>query len=772
MINEYVKNDYIRFILNTLISIIKKIYFVVILMLFLISTFSYGEERLSEGTLLIEGDSLENILDRKLKASGNAILSKDGKTINADLIEYDQVSDELYAIGNVKVEGGGSKLTGSSLELSVKENVGVIPNASFSSGLENPSDIFNNTLRGRAKVLFLEGEDKKRLQGASITTCEAGQDDWFIKASEIEINDSSKTVDARDAKLEFKGIPILYSPYVNFSFNDDRKSGFLAPSVGTTSRSGFETSIPYYFNISPTSDATLTPRYFGKRGIQMQGEYRYLEKNYSGTSNLEYMNNDKSNDQDNRYYAKIHHKQNLTKNISGGFRMEKVSDDNYFSDMSSLISATSTVNLPQEAYLNYTSDKLNVDFIAQRYQNLTKTSSPYERLPSIKISHANEYENINGFYSYETELSMSLTQFERNHNFVASSSQSSVTGTRFIANPSISMPFESSYGYIKPKITMNIRNYELEGGTTDSKSMTIPTISVDSGLYLDKKLKLVGKNFVQTLEPRIFYSYTPYRNQETLPMFDTALTDLNLESLFLENQFVGGDRIMDSNQFTIAATTRFIDETGYERINATLAQRFYINDRKVLKESQYVNSVFQSDSSDLFLTATAYINKALRVDSEIQYNPDESTTNRGTFRTSFNPEPGKLIDASYRLIRNPTDNSSDIKQINLAGQWPMGRGWYTIGRYNYDIKESRVVESLGGLEYDGGCWTSRLVLNRLSLATTDKPNYTLFMQIELGGLGSLGASNDTNLFDVINRNVPGASFASNIPDQYRKQNLD
>jgi LPS-assembly protein len=743
----------------------------IVLLLFLNSTFSYGEEQFSDDTLLIEGDSIENTLDRKLKATGNAVLKKNNKTINADLIEYDQVSDELYAIGNVSIQGGRSKLTGSSLELSIKDNIGVIPNASFSSSLDGSSNKFNNTLRGRAKVLFLEGEDKKRLQNASITTCEVGQDDWFIKASEIEMNDTSKIIAAKNAKLEFKGVPILYSPLLNFSFNNDRKSGFLTPSIGTTSRSGFESSIPYYFNLSPTSDATLTPRYFGKRGLQVQGEYRYLDKNYSGTTNLEHISNDKSSDKENRYYAKILHKQNLTENISGGIRVEKVSDDNYFSDMSSLISATSTVNLPQEAYLNYSSEKLNVNFLAQRYQNLT-TSSPYERLPSITINHADEYENFGGIASVETAFNMSLTQFERSHNFVATPVDKNISGTRFIARPSIAVPFEKNYGYIKPKLTMNVMSYELEGGPTDSKSMAIPTLSIDSGLYFDKKLILAGKSFIQTLEPRIFYSYTPFKNQEALPMFDTALTDFNLESLFVGNQFVGGDRVMDSNQVTIAATTRFLDDTGYERLNATLAQRFYMGDRQVLKEAQFLNSVVQSDSSDLFLTATAYINKALKVSSAVQYNPDESTTNRATLRTSYSPRPGKLIDVSYRLIRNLTNSEDDIKQINLAGQWPLGGGWSSIGRYNYDIKKSAAVEALGGFEYDAGCWTSRIVINRLSLATAEKANYTLFMQIELGGLGSLGSSNDANLFDVLDRNVPGASFSSNIPDQYRKENLN
>ena len=751
-----------------------KIYFMIFLILFLNSTLSYGEEQLSDDSLLIEGDSLENNLDRKLKASGNAVLKKGGNTIKADLIEYDQVSDELYAIGNISVEGNGGSLTGSSIELSVNENIGFIPNATFSSTLNKSNSSFNNKLRGSAKMLFLEGESKKKLQNGSITTCEAGQDDWFIKASEIAINDSSQTVAAKNAKLEFKGIPILYSPLVNFSFNNDRKSGFLAPSVGTTSRSGFESSIPYYFNLSPTSDATLTPRYLGKRGFQMKGEYRYLDKNYSGASNLEYMGKDNSSDKTNRYYGKLHHEQSLSDKITGGFRIEKVSDDNYFSDMSSLISATSTVNLPQEAYLNYTSEKLDVNFLAQRYQNLTTTSSPYERLPSIKIIHSDNHENLDGFSSYETSLNMSLTQFERNHNFVASSTNKNVSGRRFISRPSIALPFETSYGYVKPRISMNILSYDLEGGSTNSKSMVIPTLSIDSRLLIDKKLTLAGKSFVQTLEPRIFYSYTPYKKQEDLPMFDTALTNLNLESLFIENQFVGGDRVMDSNQFTIAATTRFLDDAGYEWLNATLAQRFYLSDRKVLKETQFLNSnsAAQSDSSDLFLTATGYINKALKIDSAIQYNPNESTTNRATLRTRYSPNPGKLIDVSYRLIRGLTAADDDIKQINLAGQWPLGRGWSSIGRYNYDIQKSSAVESLGGFEFDGGCWTSRIVVNKLQLATTDKANYSLFLQIELGGLGSLGTSNDANLFDVINRNVPGASFASGIPDQYRKENLN
>ena len=256
-----------------------------------------------------------------------------------------------------------------------------------------------------------------------------------------------------------------------------------------------------------------------------------------------------------------------------------------------------------------------------------------------------------------------------------------------------------------------------------------------------------------------------------LPMFDTGLLDLNQNSIFTENQFVGGDRVIDANQFTLAATTRFIDATGTERLSGTLAQRFYINDRKVLNEVQFENSVYRSDSTDLFMLAFARLNSSLTLDTELQYNPDASSTNRATVSSNYSPEPGKLIDASYRLIRSPSGSANDIKQINIAGQWPVGRGYSTVGRYNYDIRKSGVVEALGGLSYDAGCWSSSILLHRLSLATTEKPNYTLFFQLELGGLGSLGTSNGS-LVDVVNRNVPGSYSSSDLPDKYRQDNFN
>ena len=343
---------------------------------FLLALFAYGfastlhAEPINNEQVVIEGDVLENILDRKLKASGNAILSRGNQSIEANVIEYDQVSEELYANGNVLLKTKSSQIEGAELELSLDSNTGSIPNASFTSILNARNPKFNNTLRGTASLLFIEGDSKKRLQNASITTCEAGQNDWFINASELEINERSQRVDATNAELEFKGFPILFSPYVNFSFNDDRKSGFLVPSIGSTSRSGFETAIPYYFNLSPTSDATITPRYLGKRGTQVSGEYRYLNGDFFGETSLEYLPTDDASSQDNRYYAKIKHAHDLGNGFTAGYNVEKVSDDNYFADMSSLISVTSQVNLNQEAFLNYSDSNWNAQLLTQKFQNL------------------------------------------------------------------------------------------------------------------------------------------------------------------------------------------------------------------------------------------------------------------------------------------------------------------------------------------------------------------------------------------------------------------
>ena len=732
-------------------------------------------EGLSENDILIEGDSLESILDRKLRASGNALISKGNQSITADFIEYDQISEELYAKGQITITTPDLELKGSELEMSLAENTGSIANGSFVANInENTPSRFNKELRGTATKIFLEGEDKKKLENAKVTTCEADQNEWFITSDETIIDQSSGNIKAKHATLTLKGVPIMYSPYVDFSTTSQRKSGWLLPTAGSTTTSGFETSIPYYFNLSPTHDATLTSRYMEKRGLQFDGEFRYLSKNYKGTSEIQYLNKDRDADIDNRYLLDIKHQHNFGNGFSGTVEYEKVksNDNNYFADMSTSIAVTSQVSLRQTAHLDYkkTDDSSDIkgSLKVQEFQNLT-SASPYELKPSFNLSYKKDWEDkADQSLFLQTGADFSYDQFDTGNN----AAKNIATGSRIASTPSVSFPMEASFGFLKPKMIANLRHYDLDDASTSQKSLAIPTVSLDSGLYLDRPFKLSGYNFTQTLEPRIFYTYTPYEDQSDIPYFDTSLNELNTTTIFQENQFSGKDRVMDTNAITTALTTRVIDDSGYDWMLLTMGQRFYLSDRKVLEEDRYANSSYKGDKSDFLVGAQANLTKSLKITSDYEYNFSEDTTNKFTAAARFRPEPGKVLNASYRMVLNPSSGKYDVKQYLLSGQWPLSSGWSALASYNYDIYERQDIESMVGAEYDAGCWSAQMMFHRLQLATSETSTDTFFLMLEIGDLGSFGQGDKSSLFEKMNRTVQGSSFASDLPDQYREKNLD
>ena len=659
--------------------------------------------------------------------------------------------------------------------MSLAENTGSIANGSFVANInENTPSRFNKELRGTATKIFLEGEDKKKLENAKVTTCDAGQNEWFITSDETIIDQSSGNIKAKHATLSLKGVPIMYSPYVDFSTTSQRKSGWLLPTAGSTTTSGFETSIPYYFNLSPTHDATLTSRYMEKRGLQFDGEFRYLSKNYKGTSEIQYLNKDRDADIDNRYLLDIKHQHNFGNGFSGTVEYEKVksNDNNYFADMSTSIAVTSQVSLRQTAHLDYikTDDSSDIkgSLKVQEFQNLT-SASPYELKPSFNLSYKKDWEDkADQSLFLQTGADFSYDQFDTGNN----AAKNIATGSRIASTPSVSFPMEASFGFLKPKMIANLRHYDLDDASTSQKSLAIPTVSLDSGLYLDRPFKLSGYNFTQTLEPRIFYTYTPYEDQSDIPYFDTSLNELNTTTIFQENQFSGKDRVMDTNAITTALTTRVIDDSGYDWMLLTMGQRFYLSDRKVLEEDRYANSSYKGDKSDFLVGAQANLTKSLKITSDYEYNFSEDTTNKFTAAARFRPEPGKVLNASYRMVLNPSSGKYDVKQYLLSGQWPLSSGWSALASYNYDIYERQDIESMVGAEYDAGCWSAQMMFHRLQLATSETSTDTFFLMLEIGDLGSFGQGDKSSLFEKMNRTVQGSSFASDLPDQYREKNLD
>jgi len=727
---------------------------------------------ISEGSIEIEGNSLETLLDRRMKAKGNAILKKGNTTIKAEVIEYDEVSEKIITTGNTNIDLESMSLRGSKLSLKLSDETGQMDDASFifkNADKPEKSVIKRGVVvtkrsydfRGDAKAIFFEGENKKRFQSSRITTCEADSDDWYLKSSNMEVNTKTDRANASNAILEFKGLPVLYTPYIDFSLNKNRKSGFLGSTFGTTSQSGFEFRVPYYFNISPNMDATLTARYLGKRGPLADGEFRYLTENYSGFNQLQYMNHDQSSGQDNRYYVKLDHQHKFNNGWSASYNFQKVSDDTYFSDLATMIQVTSVVNLPQRANINYAGETWKFNALTEKYQTLTNASnSPYQRLPQLNLSGRKDFD------SYILDFKSQWAYFDRDEKFTYGLNEKP-TGSRLSITPGISVPFTNTYGYIKPKLSANVRSYNLNNSSIGNKDIFTPIVSVDSGMYFDRTVNLLNQNFTNTLEPRLFYVYIPYKDQSALPNFDTGLADLNMQTLFSENQYNGQDRINDANQLTASITSKFIDKNGKERLSGTLAQRYYFEDRKIFGTELNAKKA----NSDIFMGATVRLANSLNLDAMFQYDPDSSKLLRSTLSSRYNPEPGKILNLSYRMIENVSDSNQDLKVFNAAGQWPLGNRFYSIARYNYDLKTSQTIEVLGGVEYDGGCWVARTVFDRISLPTNPEPNYTFFMQLELNGLGTIG-SDARKLNNFLYRNVPGVRTVNQIPDVNRQENFN
>ena len=767
------------------------------------------------GSIQIEGDKLDLYLDRKMRASGNAEISKGNQHIYGDNIEYNVQNDELKVTGNARIDLGESEIKGPALKMKLSESIGEMRDASVSMkksvsdtrssngqkepvphndpkvytqskllntqtsltddpklyqdsyrepakpiGLEALPPI-NSTSRGDAQMVFFEGQDKKRLKNARYTTCEAGVDDWYIKAKEIELNDYTQSGTAKNAYVEFKGIPLLYTPWMSFSFNNERKSGLLAPTIGSTTNSGFEAAVPYYINIAPNKDATVSTRYMSKRGLQLQGDFRYLGENYSGIDSLEYLDKDSNTDK-RRYYANLSHSHSFDNGWSAGYNLEKVSDDQYFADMSTRIINTSRVNLPQEGRVDYTGEVWKFNGLVQKYQTLDKVNYPYERLPQLTLTADKEWDYVN------TDFYSQYAYFNRNDK-----APIAATGSRLVLYPSISAPFTQSYGFLTPKLGLHMTQYSLKNNTVtinganvtnNTDSRVLPIFSIDSGLYFERDFNVLKNNksqnaYTQTIEPRLFYVYIPDQNQDLLPVFDTGLSDLNLSSLFAENQFTGNDRINNANQLSLAVTSRMVDrDTGIERLTTTIGQRFYFQSQNVTLPGGVKSS---GTRSDIIGALTARLSNQWNLDAFSQYNTDGNGFVRGNILARYNPEPGKLLNIGYRYTQ------AFLEQLDVSGQWPLSRGWYGVGRYNYSVRESKPIEAVAGIEYDAGCWQARTVIQRVETATA-KANYGLFFQLELGGLASIGA----NPLNLLRRDIPGYLSSSEIPNIYRQQNYN
>jgi len=731
-------------------------------------------------------------MGREMHAIGDAELHQNSQAIYGDRIDFDMLNNKLHAIGNTRIEHNGNVFTGPELQLQLDERVGEMKEPVFL--LKLPSKLSAPSAdkvrpaefaRGDAKTMLFEGPTKETLKNVRYTTCEEGVDDWFLKAKDMEIDHYTDTATATHASMEFKGVPILYTPWIDFPLNKERKSGFLAPTFGTSTGNGIEFMLPYYWNIAPDMDATLSPRYLALRGLQLNGEFRYLESNYSGKDILEYLPSDDVT-HTTRYYANLTHAHDFGNGLSGGFNYQRLSDSNYFANLSTQIINTSTVNMPQQAYLNYARDGWNLNGLVEQYQTLDNASFPYQRLPQLTLTRGDDWgtrqfsrwagsgDDLQNDAGNDVDRVVAHSDFYGQWVTYGRSSHAPntlPTGSRLTLHPSISFPITPAYGYLTPKLGVVATKYDLGGNTrfTNAQGLpdnyrsalsTIPVLSVDSGLYFDRNFKVVKNEYLQTLEPRLFYVYAPFVDQSRQPIFDTGLSDFKT-NIFSENLFSGGDRFNDANQLTMALTSRILDsKTGEQRLSGTLGQRFYFSDQKVVMPGTAPRT---SNSSDLLGSATANLRNKWNLSGGFQYDTDQSQFLQHNITAHYAPVPGKILDMSYRAGRARGATTDNQRLLDAYTEWPISGRWIGLGQITYSLLPSdvhKLGQATAGVEYNAGCWQGRAVVQRIPPATLPTPTYALYFQLELGGLASIG----TSPLELIKRNIPGYINSSWIPD--------
>jgi LPS-assembly protein len=621
---------------------------------------------------------------------------------------------------------------------------------------------------GDAKEIRFTGPDHYEAVDASYTTCVAPHPDWYLRGEELEVDNLRKVGTARNVSVHFLDVPVLYAPWLQFPLSNERKSGFLTPTLGSTGVRGFEISAPYYLNLAPNYDATLTPHYMTKRGLQIGAQFRYLLGDETsplgvatGEMNAEYLPNDRSTGE-NRYALAWKHNEQFTPWLGGFFNYNKVSDDKYFADFADRIAVTSQKTLPREAGLVATHGPWSFLARAQSFQTLQDPEAPvvppYNRLPQVLASLA------------DTDW-LGLTWSGTGEYARFTQDQLAPTGERFVLYPTAAFHRQGAAWFFTARAGVHMREYMLDRTTAalpeQHPSYAIPITSLDAGLVFERDLTLLDTPLTQTLEPRAFYVYIPYKDQSAAPVFDTALDDFNFSQLFAENRYIGNDRIGDANQLTLALTSRYLDrETGAERLRLAVGQRFYFQDQRVS-----LNEPLRSAStSDFLVGAEGRLSEAWSLASLLQYNLDASDVERFNVGVRYTPAPGRALNATWRYTRALVDSTGaieQIKQVDLSGQWPVADRWTLIGRWNYSVADHKTLEAVAGIEYNADCWVLRIVGQRLT-TTTQQATTSVFVQLELNGLARVG----TSPLELLRRSVPGYLPTNDPTLRERDRRLD
>jgi len=668
-------------------------------------------------TILFELGSFEMQLGDNPTASmtGGVLLRRDDKLAAAEAARYIPEQRALFLEGGVRYEDPGTLILSRQAEFGYGTGRIRFEGAKFWLG--------SSSARGAADALEINENGTLSLGGVEYTTCPPDSEDWLLQGESIVLDTGDGVGTAKNMKLRFKNVPILYLPHISFPISDARKSGILTPEIGSSGRSGNEIRVPYYWNIAPNYDATITPRLLTSRGLQLAANFRYLTERNEGGVTADYLSND-SIVNDSRHQLQFNHRTLWDNGWRNQINFREVSDSQYFEDLGGSLSISSITHLNRHASFDYHSKHLSFFAQAQDYQTIDEAilpdDEPYRRLPQVLVNTAWPVSFLN------LGLDSELVNFDRDVG---------VTGWRFNATPSVEIPISRPGWFFTPAIALDYTRYELAdtlpGAETDP-TRTVPITSVDTGLVLERMMS--GANRIQTIEPRLLYVNIPYRDQDGLPVFDTITPDINLVQLYRKNRFLGGDRIGDTEQVSLGVTTRVLDlDSGRELMTATIGQTRYFSDRDVALPGLPVSTF---ETSDYIAQVRFGLFRNVNFDIGHQWGTGDSSTTKSEARLQYRPATNRILNLAYRFRRD------SLEQGDFSWSWPMASNWNFVGRYNFSFRDEEVLEQFFGLEYESCCWGLRLV-SRRHISTRDGTRDSSFgLQLVLKGMTSVGTAAD------------------------------
>ncbi|MFC4308396.1 LPS-assembly protein LptD [Steroidobacter flavus] len=712
-----------------------------------------------------ESDGAEGTRDGNLKLTGKVEIRQGERrietrdaTYNTQDESFDVTEGVKYTDGTVTVQGQGAHVD--------RAGGAVFDHAEF--------ELADRNARGSADRIRATTEGTLSLDKVRYTTCPLGNEDWMLTASDIDINQRVGIGIGRGVRLDFKGVPLLYAPFISFPVGNERKSGFLFPTLGTSSRSGYSLSVPWYWNIATNYDATFTPTYFSKRGLKLDSEFRYLNRAGEGQLEVQYLPHDDKFESE-RSLIRFVDQSDFTSRLRLNVDAANVSDDEWFEDFGMGPEGTSVTYLNRSASLTYLDDRWlaivraqnfqTIDFATDNRMPIAPEDRPYTMLPQMAVRASFPDQPFGLTYGMDFELA----NFQHNVDTLN-------TGWRTDFAPEIRMPLRGAGVYLEPSASWRYTRYQLDRSVpiTDSLGNTIrtddtftrsaPVMSVDGGMVFER---LFGsrKQRLSTIEPRFMYLYVPYRNQDNLPVFDTELADLNLVQLFRTNRYVGGDRLGDANELAIGFTSRWLDaNTGEQYIAATIGQAYYFDRPKVTLPGEVQND---TETSDIVaeLDLRAYGNWNIR--GGIQWDPGETRSERGQLALQYKPDFDRVMNLGYRFRRDR------LEQVDGSVAWPVSKQWSVYARMVYSLEgdaiddgsqsssqtrvdEKGVIDQFLGLEYRSCCWRFRVVGRRYVSDRTGDLDTSVLFQLELNGLSNVGVGADT----FLERSIRGYSIDS------------